>query len=148
MLRYKLSFRMTEENVTLVKAGILYLRKENVNKPHSQQWRNSSQWGAKCQHASSIVPERKTGSGRCDPWDHLSGGQRWIVQLHLNLHEPSFDSIHIKIEMAFALLPCSLSNLMMTTLASQIIHSKVFWKLPWIDTKRTPISEMGYYLFK
>ena len=31
---------------------------------------------------------------------------------------------------------------MMTTLASQVIHSKVFGKLHWIETKNTPINEM------
>lgn len=88
------------------------------------------------------------GLGDVIPEIISTGGQRWIVQLYLNLHELSFDRIHINMEMAFTLLLCLLSNLMMTTLTSQIIHSKVFWKLPCIDTKSTPISEMGYHLFK
>lgn len=103
MIGRGLSPRMTGANAVLVKAVILaYLRKENVNKQGTGS--HEDVVGKEKQRAKMLpAPPKKEnrGLGHRIPCDDLY----WGHDLYHDLHEPSFDTNHIKMEILFVLIP-------------------------------------------
>lgn len=135
------------KNLMVVKSVVLaYLRKEKFNK-----WVivSSEEMVASEEQCFQHRPRKKIRVWGIKSLERVSSGELdGLVISTTTCVSYLLMLFHIKMEIPFALIPCSPSGFMMTILTSQIIHTKVFGKLPWIRNKNISVRGMGYLLFK